>query len=833
MSDSLREWIRSQVKAVLARKGPTPPLLLWCDPGRAWRELLQAAAEDEAFELWCEEKHELILREEILRSEGKPRVVWLPRGRDEITYLKVFELQAEHVWTESLIEALARFGVEIPRERADDLQEIPPAHAREWIDRPRSAWRELTLGTATAALVDEDRILEAIARPGEPIAAVVGGDRLRVFGRRVTDEFGLPAVGAGKDDDWRVAATARLLVTHAHVQVPGQPPSDADRLIAAGPRRDKAIRLLERWMDSARFSPAFERLSRQADETTGLVHWARNLPGPCPPLASAAAEGELFRNELAALDKIEGFDALALRLEERLPFYEAHGRGFWGSRAEERVPWESLVTLARAAALLRREGAAERSWKSPRDAVEWFAEVGWEVDYHGEILFRDGLGFPAALHAVRARLRRAYLRHLDRTNQAFSDLLGKQGFQSLDLPFAGQVLAQVRPARDPMAVLVLDACRLDLGKRLEERLNRGEPRRAEVRIARAPLPSITALGMPFALADDLEALTVEVASGSSARWRVTATGSTGDLTSLEARRQWLGRRFKMKPGSTRWVKEILGEAPPTPKDTGRLLFVFGDEFDKQGHEDELSFTGAEDLLDRYARAIGRLRDAGWTTVAVVTDHGFIHWDPEPDEFVKVPEGDILWRSRRAVVGRHLRHPTALKAEVPRSGLECQVPRSVGAFETYGGLGFFHGGAALQELVIPVLVARWPKKAEKVPVVLTRIGEITSLRPRVEVRAGVRPGETDLLPGMSMDDKTVGRQVTVKVVEPTTGRRIYGTAETVKVEPGGDAIALTLDRVAGQTCSRGTRLRVEVRDADNDELLDHSEVEMKIDIEEWD
>ena len=37
----------------------------------------------------------------------------------------------------------------------------------------------------------------------------------------------------------------------------------------------------------------------------------------------------------------------------------------------------------------------------------------------------------------------------------------------------------------------------------------------------------------------------------------------------------------------------------------------------------------------------------------------------------------------------------------------------------------------------------------------------------------------------------------------------------------------------ETCARGARLQVEVRDADNDELLDRCEVELKIDLEEWD
>lgn len=827
---TLREWLGGEIRAVLDRKVTPPPLIIWCDPDRAWRDLLLAACENGQFELWCQEEHELILRERLLCAEAKPRVVWLPREPEEITYLKVFELQAELVWTESLVEALVRYGVEISRDRVGELRELLPAHAKEWIDRPLEAWRELTVGTAKSTLVDDDRILETLARPAMSVLEIIGRERLGVFNRRVTEDFGLPKFTEGKDDEWRVAAVARLLVTEAAVRVPASPPSAADQTIPAGPARDRALKLLDRWQKNIELMLSFETLARQADATTSLTYWARNLAGSCPALASPAAEDALFQREAEDLSRIEEFELLARRLEEREAFYVAHAAGFWGARAERKVPWQSLVNLARAAVLMRREASAESLWKTPSDAVEWFTRAGWEIDRHGEVLFKDDPNLPGALHAVRARLRRAYLRHLDRTNGAFSDLLHHHGFESLKLPFAGELMPALRSPRDPTAVLVLDACRYDLGCRLAERLNKGEPvRRAEVKAARAPLPSITALGMPFALADESGALHVELTNDTPPRWRVTAQAAGGDLTAAGTRREWLQRRFKLKGNALTDVKSILDAPVPSPKDVGKFLFVFGDEFDTLGHEGELPFSGAEDQIERYGRAVGRLRDAGFTTVIVVTDHGFIHWEPESDEVDDPPTGEILWKSRRAIVGRGLKHRTALTAPVPQSDLECCVPRSVNAFRTYGGVGFFHGGATLQELVIPVVAVRWPKKAEKVAVVLTPVTEIVSLRPRLEVR----PGAGDRLPGIGADERTLGRQVSVKVVDPSNGRRLFRSAESVKIEPDGPPVTVTLDRERGEACARGTRVQIEVRDADNDELLDRREVELKIDLEEWD
>jgi len=548
-------------------------------------------------------------------------------------------------------------------------------------------------------------------------------------------------------------------------------------------------------------------------------------------MASRAVENALFETEAERLARIDDHNSLARQLEDRQPFYAAHARGFWGSRAENKVPWQSLLVLAQAAALLQHQADVERGWKTPREAVEWFTAGGWTIDRQGELLFRDDSEWHSSLLGIRSRLRRAYLRRIDRCNAVFSDLLHHQGFAALQLPFAGEVLANLRPAKDAMAVLVLDACRFDLGVRIAEAIDKGEPaRRSEVLAARAPLPSITALGMVFAIADDANQVKVDLTEETPAKWRVTAPDGTHDLATAEARRDWLRKRFKLKSGATSDVKSVLEAEPPLPKETGRLLFVFGDEFDVQGHEGELRFSGADEHIARYTRVIRRLRAAGYNMVAIVTDHGFIQWCPENDEIERdLPTGEILWRSRRAFVGRDLKHPTAINVPVEGSDLECRIPRSVNAFQTYGGIGFFHGGATLQELVTPVVIFRWPKKAEKVAAVLTPITEIISLKPRVEVKAGAGAGQAALF---GADPQATGRQIVVKVVEPGSGRRLF-KSQSHKLGAEGQPVTMILEREQTEICARGTHLRVEVRDADNDELLDHCKVELKVDLEEWD
>lgn len=843
-SDSFRNWIREQVLTVLNRKNSQSPLLIWCDPWRTWRDLLVAAAEDDTFELWADGAHELLLRERLYTQSSKPMVVWLPTQREQIGYLKVFELEAEAVQELSLAEALMQYGVEIPADQVADLKPLLPAHAREWIDYPLQYWRDnLSKGQIKSALVDDDLFLTVLASYGKSVSDLISADRMSVLNRRAVEDYGLPALltsgavptNAQLDlDHWRLQAVASLLVTEAAVSSPSTPPSDRDRLIQSGAARDRSLKLFGRWQKQIDLLDYFETVTAKADSLTTLQYWAKSLNEIPKPLSSQAAEASFFQVEVERVAQIDDFASLAKYLDTRCESYEAHAKGFWGERARTRVRWDSLAELANAARLLYQQSAIEHGWQAPAEAVSWFTEIGWRVDQAGESLFTEDAFLPGGLVGVRARLRRAYLRHLDRVNAAFSELISHAGMHKLRLEYAGDVikgLVEQASPKDPVAILVLDACRFDLGCRIAEELNRGEPtRRADVRAARAPVPSITALGMPFCLPVETSKLRVDLPEHEASSWNVKVDDFDGNLAIAGQRQEWLKKNFKLKTGALLSANSVLNSDNPeaiTIKSLGRLAFVFDDDFDD--HDCVLKPFGLDDRVERYGALIRRLRSAGYNTVLVVTDHGFFHWDPAPDEKdLAKPEGTILWRSRRAIVGRALKHGSAITVKVSGSDLECSVPRSVNAFKTYGGLGFFHGGATLQELVIPVVTVRWPRKARKIEVVLKPVQQIVSLRPRIEVE----PAAVDKDLYGVVDEKLLGRRVTVKVMHRESGKVLFRSDAVVSLEPGGDLKAVELAKVEGAEGRAGSPLEVQVVDADDEEILDRGSATLMVELDEW-
>ena len=452
------------------------------------------------------------------------------------------------------------------------------------------------------------------------------------------------------------------------------------------------------------------------------------------------------------------------------------------------------------------------------------------MDQGGERLFVQPHDFPASLSRIRGKLRLGYLRTVDRIGQAFSGLLDSAPDALWKMPSAGECLLQhVSDTKTPTALVYLDAFRFELGKRLAALLNEGEPaERAIVDTAVAPIPSITCVGMAMALPVKRDELNVSLRCDQN-DIQVTVQGFAGDLAVAANRRSFLTAKLGAKDFLS--IKDVFdGEKLKPPTKARRIVVVEGSDIDTSGHDGELSWQGTEDTLTRCVQAVRRLHGAGYLRVIILTDHGFFHWQPAADEILEAkPDGDLLWQSRRAMVGHGLKHKSGIKLPVTCSDMEVVVPRSVSAFKTYGGLGYFHGGATLQELVIPVVHVAWPPKTVQTPVVLKPVQYIASEKPRVQIEAGV----TDAQSTFFADAGQIARRVEIRVREASGGYVVFRHGEPVAVDPQSGVKTVQLDLAEPRRAvAHGTPLIVEVRDAESEEILAREDIMLKVDIDEW-
>ncbi|NOR70567.1 MAG: BREX-1 system phosphatase PglZ type A, partial [Methylomarinum sp.] len=134
----------------------------------------------------------------------------------------------------------------------------------------------------------------------------------------------------------------------------------------------------------------------------------------------------------------------------------------------------------------------------------------------------------------------------------------------------------------------------------------------------------------------------------------------------------------------------------------------GDKIQSEGE----AFDAAERTLDDLMRLVKRLTAANASNILLTADHGFIYQHKEIDESdfagQEVTGEQVLYRDRRFVLGKGLSPNNSVKLfrskELGLSGdMEVAIPKSINRLRLRGsGSRFVHGGAALQEVVVPVV-----------------------------------------------------------------------------------------------------------------------------------
>jgi uncharacterized protein (TIGR02687 family) len=146
-----------------------------------------------------------------------------------------------------------------------------------------------------------------------------------------------------------------------------------------------------------------------------------------------------------------------------------------------------------------------------------------------------------------------------------------------------------------------------------------------------------------------------------------------------------------------------------------VIYIYHNRIDATGDKrdsEERVFEAVEETLQELIRLIKKLTGANVSNLLVTSDHGFIYQNRNIDEsdFSDVDvEGDkVLFRDRRFVLGLGLKEVSSLckfqSAELGLTGnMEVLIPKSINRLRLKGsGSRFVHGGASLQEVVIPIL-----------------------------------------------------------------------------------------------------------------------------------
>ena len=262
--------------------------------------------------------------------------------------------------------------------------------------------------------------------------------------------------------------------------------------------------------------------------------------------------------------------------------------------------------------------------------------------------------------------------------------------------------------KNKVCVLISDAFRYEVGEELQSLIRQEDRFDAELEPALSMLPSYTQLGMAALLPNQSLAL-ADNDTGAALVNGQSAQGSDNRSKILSA---------AVTPSAVVLAKDLLSmnqsESRALLRDN-EVVYVYHNLIDKTGDTrdtEERVFAAAEETLQELIRLIKKLTNANASNLLITADHGFIYQNralEDSDFLAAEPEGDqILYRDRRFLLGKGLRAKDGFKSFQPEQiglegSLEVQIPKSIKRLRLKGsGSRFVHGGASLQEVVIPII-----------------------------------------------------------------------------------------------------------------------------------
>ena len=266
-------------------------------------------------------------------------------------------------------------------------------------------------------------------------------------------------------------------------------------------------------------------------------------------------------------------------------------------------------------------------------------------------------------------------------------------------------------------VIISDALRYEVGAELVSRIRQEDRYEAALTTAVTALPSYTQLGMAALLPHDQLSLgedgkTVFIDGKSSAgtanRSKILAQATDGKGVALQS-----DAFLNMGRESSRALFRDYA-----------VVYIYHNRIDAVGDKresEERTVDAAETTMKELILLIKKAAAANVSNLLITADHGFIYQHQALDEsdFLgeKAVGTTVLQMKRRYVVGHGLVESSSFKkltaVDVGLGGdMEMLLPKSINRLRLKGaGSRFVHGGASLQEIVVPVIHINKKRKSD--------------------------------------------------------------------------------------------------------------------------
>jgi uncharacterized protein (TIGR02687 family) len=269
---------------------------------------------------------------------------------------------------------------------------------------------------------------------------------------------------------------------------------------------------------------------------------------------------------------------------------------------------------------------------------------------------------------------------------------------------------QVKPyllkqEKNRLFVIVSDAFRYEAAEELTRTINGQYRFSAELETIKSVLPSYTALGMAALLphkalsfnekgeilVDDKSVDTIEKRSLVLAQYE----GAAIKAADLMAMNKEQGRTF---------IKDK------------RIIYVYHNEIDAVGDyaatEAKTFDAVSKTLMDLNGLCRFIINSLSGNRIMITADHGFVYCEKMPDHLDKSvlenKPSNVLIAKKRYILGQNLgKAPSVWAGNTTgtantEGSMEFWLPKGMNRFHFAGGARYFHGGAMLQEIIVPLI-----------------------------------------------------------------------------------------------------------------------------------
>lgn len=460
--------------------------------------------------------------------------------------------------------------------------------------------------------------------------------------------------------------------------------------------------LCDRLRDSTANQPLYIERAETIETDLGLRDACKDLKDLVVRDTFPFEERSFFAQAVDAL-KRDNIDKLRQMLGR-------HKSSVWIGRGENQAQWQLLQA---AVSLVEACEDADRQLpdhaKTQEALIDFYTSSMREVDRlqrEFEQAERDLLIKQDGVDEVIPHARTAYRKLVDKVQGVFIRHLEQSGWPpagrlaNCDV-FDKMIAPKLQESGRRVAVLLIDALRYELGVELEKQLV--DDGQVEIHAAFAQLPSITPVGM----ASLLPGAGSELKLIRKDDQVVVALGDQ-PLPQVTQRMDVLRKRFGDRFTEMSLTEFVRGKGKV---DGGVELFVLRSTTIDQHMEStpEMALRLIHESLKSIRVAIHKLRGLGFKDAFVVTDHGFyLNTATEAGDVCVKPQGKWINVHERCLLGDGVSDTGNFVISAQHLGIRGDFNQVAGprAMVPYrAGEWYFHGGASLQEAVVPVIAVR--------------------------------------------------------------------------------------------------------------------------------